>query len=125
VAASEDKTETPSTPTPTSTPMDVDEIAPKAVQGGSMFDPDEIKPEITKLKPRKDDPYPVHSEAVQRKGMLLVGGKETLEGECDLRNQLVRMGSNASHWISCYRQARPVRTRHHQGSDLLLVPISD
>ncbi|KAG7562476.1 hypothetical protein FFLO_02055 [Filobasidium floriforme] len=87
VPTSDEKIETPSTPTPTSTPMDVDETTPKAVKGerdGPTIDPDEIKPEITKLKSRKDDPYPVHCEDVERKGMLLVGGKETLESKLEL-----------------------------------------
>lgn len=95
VPASDEKVETPSTPTPTSTPMDVDETTPKAVKGerdGPTIDPDEIKPEITKLKSRKDDPYPVHCEDVERKGMLLVGGKETLESEYDLKESASRNG---------------------------------
>jgi hypothetical protein len=92
---SDEKIETPSTPTPTSTPMDVDETTPKAVKGerdGPTIDPDEIKPEITKLKSRKDDPYPVHCEDVERKGMLLLGGKETLESEYDLKESASRNG---------------------------------
>ena len=84
VPASDEKVEAPSTPTPTSTQMDVDETTPKAVKNevdDTMIDPDEIKPEITKLKSAKDDPYPVDSEDVERKGMLLVGGKDTLRSK--------------------------------------------
>lgn len=88
VPASTEKEEPPSTPTPTSTQMDVDETTPKAktnaIKGepnGKDIDPAEIQPEITRLKAGKDDPYPVHSEDVEQRGMLLVGGKETLQSK--------------------------------------------
>jgi len=80
---SESKLESPSTPTPKVDQMDVDESTPKAVKSesnGMAVDPAEIKPEITGLKSKRDDPYPVQDEKVQKRGMMLVGGNELLQG---------------------------------------------
>jgi hypothetical protein len=87
---SENKPETPSTPTPKDEQMDIDETTPKAVRSeskGMANDPAEIKPEITKLKSKRDDPYPVQDEKVQKRGMMLVGGNELLQGRYLLFNR--------------------------------------
>ena len=63
--------------------MDIVDTTPKAVKSesnGMTVDPAEIKPEITKLKSKRDDPYPVENERVQKRGMMLVGGNELLQG---------------------------------------------
>jgi hypothetical protein len=64
--------------------MDIDETTPKARKletDGTVLDPAEIQPEITKLKSSKDDPYPVHQESVEMRGMLLVGGRDMLNSK--------------------------------------------
>jgi hypothetical protein len=103
------KPETPSTPTPKDEQMDVDETTPKAVKSESYvegIDPAETKPEITKLKSRQDDPYPVKDEQVQRRGMLLVGGNELLRGQYPISISASAQGSCVS-----FRQTRHVRCR--------------